>query len=81
MSDVKKQKLEGFAITAPTYTRHGRPTMKVLGVGLDTPTAWADAAYQCQSQRVDGMELQRRNPDYKTVPCTMNITFDLEKVL
>ncbi len=71
-----RSSVEGYAILRPTFSRAGKVKHTVIGVGLDIPTAWGDAAYSCYPP-IDAQEFIRRNPNCKMAPCLLRVAYEL----
>lgn len=69
-----KQTIDGFAVVRRQF---GRRTFEVMGVGQETPNAWADAGARYYSNEwVDAKEMITRHPEMKTVAAKVTVTFD-----
>lgn len=69
-----KQTIDGFSVVRRQF---GRRTFEVIGVGQDTPTAWADAAARYYSKEwCDAREMIARHPEMKAVAAKVTVTFE-----
>lgn len=68
-----RQTIDGFAVVRRQF---GRKTFEVMGIGQDTPNAWADAAARYYSREwVDAKEMIARHPEMKTMPAQITVSF------
>lgn len=74
---TRRETVEAYAVVQPGWTMNYRRTWKVIGVGIEPPNAWRDAADSVPSQRLDSMEFARRNPDCKTVKIKATLVYEV----
>lgn len=64
--------MDGYAVVRKTFGGKG---LDVVGIGLDTPSAWRDAAENIDQGRSDARECIARHPECKLVKAKITCTF------
>lgn len=65
--------IDGYAVVRKGWLGRG---MEVVGLGLDTPSAWRDAAEKLDQGRTDARECIARHPECKLVTTKITCTFN-----
>lgn len=73
---MKHSKIEGYAIVRKAWTGN---SYEVLGVGQDTPQAWADAGERHDSGRTPTRDLYKEFPSWTCVPAVIQVSFTIPK--
>lgn len=64
--------IDGYAVVRKAFGKQG---MYVVGLGLDSPSAWRDAAEYMDQGRTDARECIARHPECKLVEAKITCTF------
>lgn len=65
--------IDGYAVVRKAFSGRG---FDVVGLGLDTPTAWRDAAENLDRGRTDARECIALHPECKCVSAKITCTFN-----